>query len=1148
MPDTSKPKPLAHFPSAMAQDHIPVNTPGRGRHFRRVFKSLFVIVLVAGVSVAGLLYYLSRGPVSNERLRVEIVSVLSSVLGPNLSAEVTEARISFGKSGILSVAANQVKIAEKTGGEPYGEAAQINIGIKLLALLRGEYKVDSILVEDSTVDVQRIGLQNRDWSVKWPDALHLEEVMRIPAGRLFYLSQSMGIAGLEKVTWRNLQIVGLRMSSAMNKDITIRRLVVKVQDETGKLSINANARFGRRDVLLTGTWEKIDGSFTLKLNLTGLDASDFLPNAADIGDGAFGLNAPIEVSYTHPYGPDLTPGRSSLSVEISPGKMRFGYDDLVDFSGGTLNFRLLPSKNQIELEPSTVRFTNSSALLTGGIRFPLSSSTGAVISTVTQGGENLDASKLNNPIFELIANDIVADPSDSDGPPIGATVKVVGRLNPIEKIIEMDEINLWSKGGNLVGAGSLGFIGETPSLALALTIPKMSITTLKQIWPIFIATKARRWVLDHIDGGEVVGARIDAALPAGVLGNVREGKKMLPDQLSVYMNVVDTNIKTIGDIPTISNASGTMLFQGMETTVKLEKGTVYFDDGRVVEASGGILSIGDFQDKPTIAKLKLGLKGSASDILAIGDKKPLHVVETVKIKPSEVTGNAKLDLKLKFPLRASLAGADVDWSALLNLSDVAVSKPIGGRKLSRANVSIEAAPGIAAIKGKVRIDGIPSTIDVEQPFGDNRQAGSKGDIKLFLDQKARKKLGLNLGEIVKGPISVLITTTGDADVSKVKVDLTRSTLNLPWINWTKGRGIKGTAEFTMRTGKNNTIIDNLKLYGTGFQVAGDFTLDKKGIVKAKISQLSLNKGDKLKVTIARTKRGYSVIARGPSYDARGVINQIISKGAPKLKAIRKQRIDLQALIDKVTGFGNEALLDVNLQYVQANGELARTYMTGRTNGSLKTTLSIIPEGGTTTTTLISSNAGAALRFLNIYSRMNSGQLSAKFVQKGRGPHRGIVKVEKFRLKNEPRLKRLLSTKEWLGNRENRDLPEAIVKSGINPDDVKINITTAEIIKDDKSLIIKEGILRASDVGSNFSGTVYNASGNMDLKGTYLPGYGLNRIAGKIPIVGLAFGDGTSRGFLGVTYRLRGKAKNPTITINPISAITPGIFRKVFEFK
>ncbi len=271
-------------------------------------------------------------------------------------------------------------------------------------------------------------------------------------------------------------------------------------------------------------------------------------------------------------------------------------------------------------------------------------------------------------------------------------------------------------------------------------------------------------------------------------------------------------------------------------------------------------------------------------------------------------------------------------------------------------------------------------------------------------------------------------------------------------------------------------------------------------------------------------------------------------GTPKSDLTNATRITLNANIKKVKGFGEVTLSNVVVDYVQKNGQLVRATMNGTTNGSRKTTMSIIPENGITTTKFVSSNAGAALRFLNIYNKMRAGALSANFKQKGNGPHKGKVTITNFRLKNEPRLNRLFSQNPIEAVNNSRDQPTSTGFTGIDPNDVKVNIVTAEIIKDNKSLVIKSGLARASDVGSNFSGIVYNAEGIMDLKGTYLPGYGLNKIASKIPIVNLAFGDGTKRGFLGITYRLRGNAKNPKLTVNPISVMAPGVFRQIFEFK
>jgi hypothetical protein len=41
--------------------------------------------------------------------------------------------------------------------------------------------------------------------------------------------------------------------------------------------------------------------------------------------------------------------------------------------------------------------------------------------------------------------------------------------------------------------------------------------------------------------------------------------------------------------------------------------------------------------------------------------------------------------------------------------------------------------------------------------------------------------------------------------------------------------------------------------------------------------------------------------------------------------------------------------------------------------------------------------------------------------------------------------------------------------------------------------------------------------------------------------------GEKEGLFGITYEVVGRPGNPVLRINPISALTPGILRKVFEF-
>ena len=77
--------------------------------------------------------------------------------------------------------------------------------------------------------------------------------------------------------------------------------------------------------------------------------------------------------------------------------------------------------------------------------------------------------------------------------------------------------------------------------------------------------------------------------------------------------------------------------------------------------------------------------------------------------------------------------------------------------------------------------------------------------------------------------------------------------------------------------------------------------------------------------------------------------------------------------------------------------------------------------------------------------------------------------------------------------------------------------------------------------------VYDRNNQMNVKGTFLPGRGLNRLASKIPILGLALGRGKVNGLLGITFQLYGRFDNPSLRVNPLSLIAPGVFRQIFKF-
>ena len=69
---------------------------------------------------------------------------------------------------------------------------------------------------------------------------------------------------------------------------------------------------------------------------------------------------------------------------------------------------------------------------------------------------------------------------------------------------------------------------------------------------------------------------------------------------------------------------------------------------------------------------------------------------------------------------------------------------------------------------------------------------------------------------------------------------------------------------------------------------------------------------------------------------------------------------------------------------------------------------------------------------------------------------------------------------------------------------------------------------------------------MDLRGTIVPAYVINSALGNIPLLGRLFSPERGGGLVSVDYSVRGSLSDPSVTVNPLSALTPGFLRGIFK--
>ena len=82
------------------------------------------------------------------------------------------------------------------------------------------------------------------------------------------------------------------------------------------------------------------------------------------------------------------------------------------------------------------------------------------------------------------------------------------------------------------------------------------------------------------------------------------------------------------------------------------------------------------------------------------------------------------------------------------------------------------------------------------------------------------------------------------------------------------------------------------------------------------------------------------------------------------------------------------------------------------------------------------------------------------------------------------------------------------------------------------------------MGLTTQGVIDFARNEIDVSGSFVPAYQVNTMLTKIPLVGLLLSGGQNEGVFGLSYRVHGPMSGPLLTINPLSAMAPGILRKI----
>nr|HRQ80542.1 AsmA-like C-terminal region-containing protein [Azospirillaceae bacterium] len=184
-----------------------------------------------------------------------------------------------------------------------------------------------------------------------------------------------------------------------------------------------------------------------------------------------------------------------------------------------------------------------------------------------------------------------------------------------------------------------------------------------------------------------------------------------------------------------------------------------------------------------------------------------------------------------------------------------------------------------------------------------------------------------------------------------------------------------------------------------------------------------------------------------------------------------------------------------------------------------------------------SNAGAALRALDVTDRVRGGTLRVRGSTSGAGPQaviEGGVVMDDYTIVDAPALARILNAMSVTG------LAELLSGEGIS-----FGNLTGSFHKQGDKLRLWDMRTAGGALGLTLEGDINLAKDTARLNGTIVPVYGVNRILGQIPLLGDLLSGGPGQGLFAATWTVEGPLADPAVSVNPLALLTPGFLRNLF---
>ncbi len=708
------------------------------------------------------------------------------------------------------------------------------------------------------------------------------------------------------------------------------------------------------------------------------------------------------------------------------------------------------------------------------------------------------------------------------------TARVTIDVDPMEKFLRIERFNLNGPNLDLTMNGEMRWPEGARQLKGQVAVKNTAVQAVLRVWPSFVAAPTRVWFHAHRTGGRIESGRIDVSLDEAAFLAMPLHRPIPETAINIEALVQNGELAFMPGVPPLSGVSGALHVTGRKASFVATAGHMETAPDRRLSLVDGRFEAGEFGSSVVKGQVNVRATGSldaVTELIAAEGLKPFggFYVERGLVR-GQVDGRVTVDLFME-PARYPAVRVSTQ------ISNMVVERVIGRERLDQGTIMVTAdATGVRAT-GQGRLFGNQVRIDLRKPPG----APTEATLTASLDEATRVKQNWH-SPAVTGTVGVKVTTllgVGDKTKPIVELDLTRAAISSIG-GYAKPVGRPAKATFSVLQEPQQVTLQSFSFEGGAAAAQGVIELDANGgFNSASFSQLKLSPGDDMKAEITHAKDGgYRVQVRGSSIDARPFIQDLFGGRG---ESSQSPPLDLDLRSNLITGANGQALSNVDLRIVTRGDTLREFRLSARSGRSALTGGALAPQPGAPQQFFVrTDDGGALLSFLDLYRRMDGGQLQLVGYGNSRSSN-GSLSVRNFTLRNEATLEKLVA--EGARGRE-ANVP-------IDPNAVQFDRLAVGFSRSGGRLDLRDGVVSGPSVGATIEGAIDFNRDQVALNGTFVPAYGLNNMFSRIPLFGPLLGGGANEGLIGINFRVAGPASAPLLTINPLSAMTPGFLRKIF---